>query len=100
MFRISHLGRKTHRYTDLLCFLEFVMFLALSIFLYASESWTLHKQMEDTIHAFKIWIFRSMFRISQMDRKTNVDILEMAKAKQTLLRTKQERKLQYFGHLI
>ena len=41
-----------------------------------------------------------MFRISHLDRKTNVEVLEMAKAKQTLLRTIQERKLQYFGHLI
>ena len=35
-----------------------------------------------------------------LDRKTNVEVLEMAKAKQTLLRTVQERKLQYFGHLM
>ena len=33
-------------------------------------------------------------------QKTNVKVLEMANAKQTLLRTIQERKLQYFGHLI
>ena len=41
-----------------------------------------------------------MFRISHLDRKANVEVLEMAKAKQTLLRTRHERKLQYFGHLI
>ena len=41
-----------------------------------------------------------MFRISHLDRKTNLEVLEMAKVKQTLLRTIQERKLQYFGHLI
>ena len=41
-----------------------------------------------------------MFRISHLDRKTNVEVLEMAKVKQTLLRTIQERKIQYFGHLI
>ena len=33
--------------------------------------------------------------ISHLDKKTNVEVLEMAKAKQTLLRTIQERKLQY-----
>ena len=33
-------------------------------------------------------------------QKTNVEALEMAKAKQTLLRTIQEKKVQYFGHLI
>ena len=36
-----------------------------------------------------------MIRISHLDRKTNVEVLKMAKAKQTLL-----RKLQYFGNLI
>ena len=56
--------------------------------------------MEDKIYAFEMWIFQCMFRISHPDRKTNVEVLEMAKAKQTLLRTIQERKLQYFGHLI
>ena len=38
--------------------------------------------------------------ISHLDRKTNVEVLEMVMAKQALLRTIQERKLQYFGHLI
>ena len=56
--------------------------------------------MEDKINAFEMWIFRRMFRISYLDRKTNVEVLEMAKVKQTLLSTIQERKLQYFGHLI
>ena len=41
-----------------------------------------------------------MFRILHLKRKTNVEVLEMAKAKQTLLKTLQERKLQYFEHLI
>ena len=72
----------------------------LSTFLYASESWILNKQMEDKINAFEMWIFQRMFRILHLDRKTNLEVLEMAKAKQTLLRTIQERKLQYFGHLI
>ena len=33
-------------------------------------------------------------------KKSNVEVLETAKSKQTLLRTIQYRKLQYFGHLI
>ena len=56
--------------------------------------------MKDKCNAFEMWLFQCMFRISHLDRKTNVEVLEMAKAKQTLLRTIQERKLQYFGHLI
>ena len=42
-------------------------------FLYASESWTLGKQMEDKINAFEKWIFRHMFTISHLDRKTKVE---------------------------
>ena len=72
----------------------------LSTFLYASESWTLNTPTEDNINAFEMWIFRRMFRILQLDRKTNVIVLEMARAKQILLRTIQEQKLKYFGHLI
>ena len=41
-----------------------------------------------------------MFRVSHLDRKTNAEVLKIAKAKQTLLRIVQERKIQYFGHLI
>ena len=55
--------------------------------LYASESWTLEKQMQDKINAFEMWIFRRMFKILYLNRKTNLEVLEMAKAKQTLLRT-------------
>ena len=72
----------------------------LSTFLYASDTLTLDKQMEEKINAFEMWIFRHMFKISHLDRKTNVEVLEMAKAKQTLLRIIQERKLKYFGHVI
>ena len=52
--------------------------------------------MEDKINAFEMWIFQHMFRISHLGRKTNVEVLDMAKAKQILLKTIQERKLQYF----
>ena len=68
--------------------------------LYASESWTLNKQMEDKINAFEMCIFWFIFRISHLDQKTNVEVLDMAKARQTLLRTIQENKRQYFGYLI
>ena len=50
--------------------------------LHALESWTLDKQMEDKINACEMWIFQHMFRIAYLDRKTNAEILEMAKVKQ------------------
>ena len=54
--------------------------------------------MEDKINAFEMWIFRRM--ISYQDRKINAEVFEMAKTKQTLMGTIQERNIQYFGHLI
>ena len=56
--------------------------------------------MKDKCNAFEMWLFQCMFRISHLDRKTNVEVLEMAKAKQTHLSTIQDKKPQYFGHLI
>ena len=53
----------------------------LCTFLYASESWTLNKQMEDKINALEMCIVRCMYSIWYLDRKTNVEVLEMAKAK-------------------
>jgi len=66
---------------------------------YLAVSWALDNQMENKISAFDIWIFGRMFRISHLNRKTNVEVLEMVKLN-SLLNTVQEKKLQYFGHLI
>ena len=72
----------------------------LSICLYASESWTLMSRWRIKPMLLRCGFFQDMFRILHLDRKTNVELLDMAKMKQTLLKTIQERKLQYFGHLI
>ena len=72
----------------------------LSTFLYASETWTLNKDLESRINAFELWIYRRMLRVSYADRITNVRIFEMVKDKPRLLIDVIERKLKYFGHLI
>ena len=69
---------------------------ALSTFLYASESWTFCKELEDRINAFESCIYRRMLRISYEDRITNVRIFEMMKEKPRSLLSVKERKLQYF----
>ena len=53
----------------------------LSIFVYASECWTLDKQMEDKINTFEMWNFRCMYKMSHRNRKTNVEVLEMVKGR-------------------
>ena len=72
----------------------------LSTFLYASESWTLSKDIENKIEALEMWIYRRMLRVSYMDRITNGEILRRVGEKRLLLRTVKQRQLQYFGHLI
>jgi len=68
----------------------------LSIFLYASKSWTLNKQMEDKINAFEMW----MFRISHLDRKTNVEVLEMTNGKTDASEDYTRGETTILGHLI
>ena len=64
-----------------------VMCYVLSIFLCASESWTLDKQIGDKSMRLRCGFSHAWFSISHLDRKTNVEVLEMAMAKQTLLKT-------------
>ena len=72
----------------------------LSTFLYASETWTLNKDLENRINAFELWIYRRMLKISYVDRITNEQVLNMVDEKEKLLLEIQTRKLKYFGHLI
>ena len=66
----------------------------LSTFMYAAESWTLSKELEDSgfiaeCCAFRIHIMR-----------TNVRVFEMVKETPRLLRMVKDRKLRYFGHIV
>ena len=53
----------------------------LSTFLYASETWTLNKDLENRINAFELWIYRRMLKISYVDRITNEQVLHMVDEK-------------------
>ena len=68
--------------------------------LYAAETWTLNKELEDRINAFELWIYRRMLRVSYKDRVTNASIFEKMNEKPSLLISIKERKLKYFGHII
>ena len=72
----------------------------LSTFLYAAESWTLCKDLENRINAFELWIYRRMLRVSYKDRITNTRIFELVNERPHLLLAVKERKIKYFGHLI
>jgi len=72
----------------------------LSMFLYASETWTLSKDLEMRIKAFELWIYRRMLKRSYVDRITNEQVLHRVDEKEKLLLDIQTRKLKYFRHLI
>ena len=54
----------------------------LSTFLYASETWTLNKDLENRINAFELWIYRRTLKISYVDRITNEQVLHMVDEKE------------------
>ena len=63
----------------------------LSTFLYAAETWTIKKEVENPINAFEMWLFRKMLRISYQDHITNEEVLRRVKEKRTLLQTNTQR---------
>ena len=72
----------------------------LSTLLYAAETWTISKEVENRIEAFEMWMYRKMLRISYQDHKTNEEVLRMVNEKRSLLHTIKRRKCTYFGHVI
>ena len=77
--------------------------LVASIFLYASESWTLSPDLERRIQAMEMRCFRHLLRISYKDHTTNEEVKarirhEIGQYKE-LLNTVKERKLRWFGHV-
>ena len=72
----------------------------LSTFLYASETWTIHKDSWNKIEAFEMWLLRKMMKISYTSHTSNEEVLKMTKSKRFLKAEIINRKTQYFGHII
>ena len=76
--------------------------LVTSIFLYASESWTLTAELQRRIQAMEIRCYCKILRISYKDHVTNEEV--RAKIQQAIgpyedLTTVKRRKLQWSGHV-
>ena len=77
--------------------------LAMSIFLYACETWTITADIERRIQALEMRCFRKLLSISYRDHITN----EQVKARignaigpyEDLLTTVKRRKLKWYGHV-
>ncbi|XP_072016924.1 uncharacterized protein [Amphiura filiformis] len=77
--------------------------LAISIFLYACETWTLTADLERRIQALELRCFRKILNISYKDHVTNEEVRTRVKHAigpyDDLLTTVRQRKLRWYGHI-
>ena len=60
----------------------------------------MRKTERKKIDAFQLWCWRRVMRVSWMERKTNVWLLENVKPKWTLESRVIKATLNYFGHVV
>ena len=77
--------------------------LAISIFLYACESWTVTAELEKRTQAFEMTRYRRLLNISYKDYVTNDEVRRKNQAAigeyDELLTLVKKRKLRWFGHV-
>ena len=69
------------------------------VVMYGCESWTVKKAERRRIHAFKMWCWRRLLRVSWTARRSNQYILKESSPECSLEGLMLKLKLQYFGHL-
>lgn len=79
--------------------INLVSTLVFSIFLYASESWTVKEVDRRRIDAFEMWAWRRMLRVSWTAHRTNASILEEIRPSKRLSSIVYSRILKFFGHI-
>lgn len=79
--------------------MSLVQTLVFSIFLYASETWTIKKVDRAHIDAFEMWAWRRMLRIPYTAHRTNVSILNELGNPKRLSSIVFTRILTFFGHI-
>ena len=77
--------------------------LAMSIFLYACETWTITADIERRIQAVEMRCFRKLLRISHRDHIANVEVKagigNAIGPYEDLLTSVKRRKLKWYGHV-
>ena len=68
------------------------------VVMYGCESWTLKKAECRRIHAFELWCWRRLLRVSWTAKRSNQSILKEISTEYSLKGLML--KLQYFGHLM
>ena len=79
---------------------KIVNILVFPIVLYGAETWTMRKHERRKIDAFELWFWRRVLRVSWMERKTNMSIIENIKPEWTLESRVTKAALSYFGHVV
>ena len=83
--------------------LQLLRSLVISVFLYASESWTMNTEIEKRINAFELNCYRRLLNIHYTSHTTNVRVKELViqyiGKHDSLLSIAKKRKLRWFGHV-
>ena len=79
---------------------KLVTVLVLPIVLYGAETWTMRKHERRKIDAFELWCWRRVLRVSWMEIKTDIWIIENTKPEWTLESGVPKAALSYFGHVV
>ena len=70
------------------------------VVMYGCESWTIKKAQHCRIHAFELWCWRRILRVSCTARRSNESILKAISSEYLVEGLMLKLKLQYFGHLM
>ena len=70
------------------------------IVMYRCESWTIKKAECRRIHAFELWCWRSLLKVSWTARRSNLSILKEINPECSLEGLMLKLKVQWFGHLM
>ena len=70
------------------------------VVMYGCESWTVKKTGGQRIHAFELWCWRRLLRVTWTARRSNRSILKEISPGISLEGMMLKLKLQYFGHLM
>jgi hypothetical protein len=85
------------------CILLFIIVLLLLYYyillLYSCETWTINEQDKKKLEAMEMFMWRRLIKISWIERKINVDVLNQVEEKIMLLNTIKERSGKMIGHL-
>ena len=80
--------------------IRLVKALVFLIVLYGAKSWTMRKLERKMIDAFELWCWRHLLRVTWIDGKKNLWIIDNIKLEWTLESRIFKASLCYFGHVI